>query len=47
MRKIKTIKVTLEVWRELQNIRIKKDYKTLNDVIKHLLENYKKSSQSR
>jgi len=37
----KTIKVTTDVWDELWKLRIKLKVKTLNDVIKKLLEGNK------
>ena len=36
-----TISIDREVWKDLMRIKIEKDFKTLEDIIKHLLENQK------
>jgi hypothetical protein len=35
--KLKDIKVSYEVWKELRRIKVEKDFKSVNDVIKYLL----------
>jgi len=40
--KTKTVVVSELVWRELQNIKFTEDWQTLDGVISHLLQYYKK-----
>jgi hypothetical protein len=35
--KLKDIKVSYEVWKELRRLKVERDFKTINDVIKYLL----------
>ncbi|MFH0836990.1 MAG: hypothetical protein V1870_02580 [Candidatus Aenigmatarchaeota archaeon] len=37
-KEIRSLKVTKEVWKSLQEMKLKGDYKTLNDVIEELIK---------
>lgn len=37
----KTIKVTKETWKELQNIKLTKEYKNMEEIIKNLIKSEK------